>query len=174
MADLHSKILDARPPPGGPNSFNFMQFLGKFGKIVCWHPPGELAPPPRGNPRSATDKVGIITICNEVVKVMFLQVCVCIQEGGGIPACLAASIPACLAAGLQGGGIPACLTGGIPAYLAAGLRGGGACSQGGSCSGGCLLPGGCLLWGGGVWRRPPGQQMATVADGTHPTGMHSC
>ena len=27
---------DARPPPpGGPNSFNFMQFLGKFGKIVC-------------------------------------------------------------------------------------------------------------------------------------------
>ena len=24
--------------PGGPNSFNFMQFLGKFGKIVCWRP----------------------------------------------------------------------------------------------------------------------------------------
>ena len=24
-----------RAPPGGPNSFNFMQFLGKFGKIVC-------------------------------------------------------------------------------------------------------------------------------------------
>ena len=21
--------------PGGPNSFNFMHFLGKFGKIVC-------------------------------------------------------------------------------------------------------------------------------------------
>ena len=37
VADLHSKILDA--PPGGPNSFNFMQFLGKFGKIVCWYPP---------------------------------------------------------------------------------------------------------------------------------------
>ena len=54
MADLHSKILDARPP-GGPNSFNFMHFLGKFGKIVCWRPPpGELAPPPRGIPRSAT------------------------------------------------------------------------------------------------------------------------
>ena len=43
VADLHSKILDARPPPGGPNSFNFMQFLGNFGKIVCWRPPGELA-----------------------------------------------------------------------------------------------------------------------------------
>ena len=40
--------------PGGPNSFNFMQFLGHSGKIVGWHPPGELAPPPRGNPGSAT------------------------------------------------------------------------------------------------------------------------
>ena len=25
--------------PRGPNSFNFMQFLGKFGKIICWRPP---------------------------------------------------------------------------------------------------------------------------------------
>ena len=25
--------------PQGPNSFNSIQFLGKFGKIVCWHPP---------------------------------------------------------------------------------------------------------------------------------------
>ena len=41
-------------PPGGQNSFNFMQFWGQFGKIVCWRPPGELAPPPRGNPGSAT------------------------------------------------------------------------------------------------------------------------
>ena len=24
---------------GGPNSFNFMQFLRKFGKIVCWQSP---------------------------------------------------------------------------------------------------------------------------------------
>ena len=32
-----------------------MQFLGKLGKIVYWRPPpGELAPPPWGNPRSAT------------------------------------------------------------------------------------------------------------------------
>ena len=45
VADLLSKILDA--PLRGPNSFNFMQFLGKFGKIVCWRPPpGELAPLP--------------------------------------------------------------------------------------------------------------------------------
>ena len=53
VADLHSKILDAPPPPRGPNSFNFMQFLGKFGKIVCWCPPeswrpllGEILDPP--------------------------------------------------------------------------------------------------------------------------------
>ena len=44
---------DARPP-GDPNSFNFMQFLGKIDKFVCWCPPGELVPPPRGNPGSAT------------------------------------------------------------------------------------------------------------------------
>ena len=31
---------DENPPPaGGPNSFNFMQFLRKFGKIICWRPP---------------------------------------------------------------------------------------------------------------------------------------
>ena len=27
------------PPPGYPNSFDFIQFSGKFGKIVCWRPP---------------------------------------------------------------------------------------------------------------------------------------
>ena len=43
---------DVRPP--GLNSFNFMQFLRKFGKIVYWVPPGELVPPPRGNPGSTT------------------------------------------------------------------------------------------------------------------------
>ena len=45
------------PPPWGPNSFNFMQFSGKYGKIVCWRPPspGQLAPPLRGNPGSTTD-----------------------------------------------------------------------------------------------------------------------
>ena len=38
--------------PRSQNSFNFMQFLGKLGKIICWHPQG-LVPPPRGNPGSA-------------------------------------------------------------------------------------------------------------------------
>ena len=54
VVDLHSKIFGRAPPSGGPNSFNFMQFSGKIGKIICWRPPGELAPPPRGNPGSAT------------------------------------------------------------------------------------------------------------------------
>ena len=36
-----------RAPPGGPNSFNFMQFLGNFGEIVCWCPLlGEILDPP--------------------------------------------------------------------------------------------------------------------------------
>ena len=54
LADLEG-ARGTRAPPG-PNSFNFMQFLGAFGKIVCWRPlPRELAPPPRGNPGSATE-----------------------------------------------------------------------------------------------------------------------
>ena len=73
------------------------------------------------------------------------------------------------------------------------------CSQGGVYSWGVLLPGGLLPWGllregacssgecllqwgvpalggvpaRGVWR-PPQKQTATVANSTHPTGMHSC
>ena len=35
-----------RGPSRGPDSFNFMQFCGKIGKIVCWRPSGGLAPPP--------------------------------------------------------------------------------------------------------------------------------
>ena len=42
-----------------------------------------------------------------------------------------------------------------------------ALQQGGACSEG----GGCLLGGGGD---PHRNRMAPVADGTHPTGMHSC
>ena len=37
------------PPPLRPNSFNFMQFLGEFGKIACSRPPlGGFTPPPLG------------------------------------------------------------------------------------------------------------------------------
>ena len=88
MADLHSKIVDARPPPPeGPNSFNFMQFLGNFGKIVCWCPPGELAPPPRGNPGSAT---GMLTAAVAISGG-------CLPGGGGV--CLEVSVEGCLPRG---------------------------------------------------------------------------
>ena len=52
--------------------------------------------------------------------------------------------------------------------------------QGGAWSGGGTWSRWGLLPGGGVWYptctepdSPPGQ-MATAADGMHPTGMHSC
>ena len=35
---------EGRAPPPGSNSFNFMQFLRKFGIIVCWRPPEKFAP----------------------------------------------------------------------------------------------------------------------------------
>ena len=37
---------EGRALPRGPNSFNFMQFLRKFGKIVCWRhlSPGSWSP----------------------------------------------------------------------------------------------------------------------------------
>ena len=37
-----------RAPPGGPNSFDFMQFLGNFSKIVCWRPPWGVGTPSSG------------------------------------------------------------------------------------------------------------------------------
>ena len=42
------------PPPPGQNFFIFMQFSGKISQKVCWCPPLGLAPPPLGNPGSAT------------------------------------------------------------------------------------------------------------------------
>ena len=63
----------ARAPPGHPNSFNFMQFSGKFGKIVCWRPPWGVGAPPRGNPGSAAENKHvseeISTALSETVKV---------------------------------------------------------------------------------------------------------
>ena len=38
-------VRDARPPPGHPNSFDFMQFSGKFGVFT---PPLEGSRPPLG------------------------------------------------------------------------------------------------------------------------------
>ena len=49
---------------------NFMQFFGKFGKIICWHPPGGLAPPPTGNPGSAP---ALDTIGFKACHIMYLN-----------------------------------------------------------------------------------------------------
>ena len=47
--------------------------------------------------------------------------------------------------------------------------GGSVCSQGGG-----LLPGGGLVSQHALRQTPPLGETATAADGTHPTGMHSC
>ena len=43
---------------GGPNSFNFMQFLEKFSKkhVLAPSSPEELVPPPPGIPRCTTGR----------------------------------------------------------------------------------------------------------------------
>ena len=80
--------------------------------------------------------ISLITVRNEVAKVMFLQVSVCPQEGG------------CLVSW-------------------------GAWSQGGTWSGGVPGPGGFGI-PACTEADPPRGETATAADGTHPTGMHSC
>ena len=54
VADLHSKISDARPPPGVQILSISYSFWENLAKSYVGAPPGELAPPPRGNPGSAT------------------------------------------------------------------------------------------------------------------------
>ena len=56
VADLHSKIMDVRPPPGVQILSISCSFWGILAKSYVGAPPGELAPPPQGNPRSATAK----------------------------------------------------------------------------------------------------------------------
>ena len=86
-----------------------------------------------------------ITVRNEVAKVMFLQVSVCPRGGG---ACNPAYLQVVSQHALQ------------------------QASRGCLFRGGWLLPRGVPARGGGV--ETPCQQTATVVDGTHPTGMHSC
>ena len=109
----------------------------------------------------------IITVRNEVAKVMFLQVCVCSQEGGvpGPGECM-----------VQGGswswgvGIPACTetAGGVWS------QGGGVPGPGGAWSRGCIILGGLVSQHALRQTPPPPGETTTAADGTHPTGMHSC
>ena len=63
MAVTSGRFRGAHPahtPPTAQNFLNFMQFFAKFGKIICWHPPGGLAPPPMGNPGSAPGDVNVV------------------------------------------------------------------------------------------------------------------
>ena len=46
VADLHSKILDARPPPLGVQILSIScSFWGNLARLYVGAPPGELAPP---------------------------------------------------------------------------------------------------------------------------------
>ena len=49
------------------NVLNFMQFFAKFGKVICWRPPGGLVPPPTGNPGSTPVKILSFMIYNIAV-----------------------------------------------------------------------------------------------------------
>ena len=55
--------LRRAPPPTAQNFLDFMQFFGKFDKIVCWRPPRGSAPPPTGNPGSAPGGVYVKGAC---------------------------------------------------------------------------------------------------------------
>ena len=54
VVDLHSKILDARSPLGVQILSISCSFWENLAKLYVGAPPGEVAPPPRGNPGSAT------------------------------------------------------------------------------------------------------------------------
>ena len=92
----------------------------------------------------------IVTVRNEVAKVMFLQACVCPQGEVCSGGCL---LPGGLLLGVS-----------VP---------GGVCSQGVSAPSGVGLLPGELVSQHALTQTPPGET-AAAADGTHPTGMHSC
>ena len=108
---------------------------------------------------------------------MFLQVTVCPQEGA-IPACIAGGIPACLAVFLQG---PAsdlgdvCFWGGSPGPQPRGqLRGIWSRPTAEGEIEGDLVQAHSQGGSSGNQKQTPPRQTATAADGTHPTGIHSC
>ena len=81
LADLGGRE-GRTPPPGRPNSFDFMQFSGKFGVFT---PPLEGSRPPLGkilDPPLLLSVLFLLPPANEVWgKVICLQVCVCPQGG---------------------------------------------------------------------------------------------
>ena len=49
------------------------KFFAKFGKIICWRPPGGLAPPPTGNPGSTPAYRDVINFPNHPINVLWVQ-----------------------------------------------------------------------------------------------------
>ena len=145
--------------------------------------------------RVAEDSCRIVTVLNEVAKVMFLQVCVCPQGRGWYPSMSCRwypSMPCSRSPGRWYPNMPCRWYPSMPCSRSPGRwypnmpcrwypsmpcsRSPGWCLLPG---GGVPAPGGVLLLGRGacsqgVRHRPPGQQTTTVADGRHPTGTHSC
>ena len=120
----------------------------------------------------------IITVLKEVAKVMFLQVSVC-PQGGWYPSVSCRwyrSMPCSRSPG--GVCYPSFHCRWHPS-MHCNRSPGGVLVWGGLLPGEGSAPvGGVCCWGGsaakGVGVETPRKQTATVADGTHPTGMHSC
>ena len=93
----------------------------------------------------------LITVRNEVAKVMFIHVSVILYKRGWGRFCSRLR----------------CLFQGVPA------PGRGSSAPGGACSGGCACSRGILLLGM-CGELPLLQEMAATADGMHPTRIHSC
>ena len=71
VADLYSKIVDAPSPTLGPNSFNFMQFWGKFWQNHMLAPPTTPPLPEVGYPAS---RKSWIRLCNLYDEINILRV----------------------------------------------------------------------------------------------------
>ena len=115
-----------------------------------------------------------VTVRNEIVKVMFLHLSVILFTGGGLCQCMLGYQPP------LGAGTPS-LGAGTPS-LGAGTPSLGAGTPWSRHPPGAGTPprAGTPLGAGTPKQAPPGPgtpvgaEMATAADGTHPTGMHSC
>ena len=130
----------------------------------------------------------IFTVRNEIAKVMFLQVCVCPR--GGVVSQHALQVVSQHALQQDSGGVlfqhalqvvsqhalqQVSREMSVPgeSALGRGVPGLGGPGPGGVSAPGGLLPGG-LVSQHALRQTPSLGETATAADGTHPTGMHSC
>ena len=70
-ADLRGR--EGHPLPGGPNSFNFMQFFGEIWQNRL------LAPSPQGNPGSATVKARRLNASNYTIYTIYTIYLIALQ-----------------------------------------------------------------------------------------------